>query len=185
MFVQDSILYTEHTHAYAHRHISQTLTQPIAKFSQSFGGCIYGKDKFRLSENHSKKATTHSPGAHPRQSPSPTMKRFPLQPVGKGLGMCSGSVCWNNLRIPHLKKKISYKRESRLINNLVSQILQRNLPMLYIYLAQKRNHPSGQIIYYSSWTWFFPAFWGSSSTKSPFGVGQPTVRSRNNLPRSI
>ena len=31
----------------------------------------------------------HTPGAHPRQSPYPTMKGFPLQPVGKG---CSGCV---------------------------------------------------------------------------------------------
>ena len=35
----------------------------------------------------------HTPGAHPRQSPYPTMKGFPLQPVGKGLGVCSSSVC--------------------------------------------------------------------------------------------
>ena len=33
-----------------------------------------------------------------RQSPYPTMKGFPLQPIGKGLGVCSSSVCWNNLR---------------------------------------------------------------------------------------
>ena len=34
----------------------------------------------------------HTPGAHPRQSPYPTMKGFPLQPVGKGLGGCSKGV---------------------------------------------------------------------------------------------
>ena len=34
----------------------------------------------------------HTPGAHPRQSPYPTMKGFPLQPVGKGLGVCSKGV---------------------------------------------------------------------------------------------
>ena len=32
---------------------------------------------------------SHTPGAHPRQSPYPTMKGFPLQPVGTG---CSGCV---------------------------------------------------------------------------------------------
>ena len=40
----------------------------------------------------------HTPGAHPRQSPYPTMKGFPLQPVGKGLGVCSKGVLkqpWN------------------------------------------------------------------------------------------
>ena len=26
----------------------------------------------------------HTPGAHPRQSPYPTMKGFPLQPIGNG-----------------------------------------------------------------------------------------------------
>ena len=30
--------------------------------------------------------------AHPRQSPYPTMKGFPLQPIGKGLGVCSKGV---------------------------------------------------------------------------------------------
>ena len=34
----------------------------------------------------------HTPGAHPRQSPYPTMKGFPLQPVRKGLGVCSKGV---------------------------------------------------------------------------------------------
>ena len=34
----------------------------------------------------------HTPGAHPRQSPYPTMKGFPLQPVGKGLGVFSKGV---------------------------------------------------------------------------------------------
>ena len=34
----------------------------------------------------------HTPGTHPRQSPYPTMKGFPLQPVGKGLGVCSKGV---------------------------------------------------------------------------------------------
>ena len=34
----------------------------------------------------------HTPGAHPKQSPYPTMKGFPLQPVGKGLGVCSKGV---------------------------------------------------------------------------------------------
>ena len=34
----------------------------------------------------------HTPGAQPRQSHYPTMKGFPLQPVGKGLGVCSKGV---------------------------------------------------------------------------------------------
>ena len=29
----------------------------------------------------------HTPGAHPRQSPYPTIGGFPLQPIGKGLGV--------------------------------------------------------------------------------------------------
>ena len=47
----------------------------------------------------SKKVTTH-PRSTPRAIPrSPTVKDFPLQPVGEGLlGVCSSSVCWNNLR---------------------------------------------------------------------------------------
>ena len=40
----------------------------------------------------------HTPGAHPRQSPYPTMKGFPLQPIGKGCSGCVPKVCWNNLR---------------------------------------------------------------------------------------
>ena len=41
----------------------------------------------------------HTPRAHPFGNPLyPTMKGFPLQPIGKGLGMCSSSVCLNNLR---------------------------------------------------------------------------------------
>ena len=40
----------------------------------------------------SKKVTTHPDIAHPRQSPYPTMKGFPLQPIGKGLGVCSKGV---------------------------------------------------------------------------------------------
>ena len=34
----------------------------------------------------------HTSGAHPRQSPYPIMKGCPLQPVGKGLGVCSKGV---------------------------------------------------------------------------------------------
>ena len=34
----------------------------------------------------------HTPGAQFRQSPYPTMKGFPLQPIGKGLGVCSKGV---------------------------------------------------------------------------------------------
>ena len=34
----------------------------------------------------------HTPGAHPWQSPYPTMKGFPLQPIGKGLRVCSKGV---------------------------------------------------------------------------------------------
>ena len=34
----------------------------------------------------------HTPRAHPRQSPYPTMKKIPLQPIGKGLGVCSKGV---------------------------------------------------------------------------------------------
>ena len=43
-------------------------------------------------ESHSPRKLQHTPGAHPRQSPYPTMKGFPLQPVGKGLGVCSKGV---------------------------------------------------------------------------------------------
>ena len=39
----------------------------------------------------SKKVTTHPDIVHPRQSPS-TMKGFPLQPVGNGLGVCYKGV---------------------------------------------------------------------------------------------
>ena len=39
--------------------------------------------------NHHPRKLQHTPGAHPRQSPYPTMKRFPLQLIGKGLGVCS------------------------------------------------------------------------------------------------
>ena len=49
---------------------------------------------FEVQFLESKKVTCHTPGTHPRQSPYPTMKGFPLQPVGKGFfGVCSSSVC--------------------------------------------------------------------------------------------
>ena len=34
----------------------------------------------------------HAPGAHPLQCPYPTVKEFPLKPVGTGLGVCSNGV---------------------------------------------------------------------------------------------
>ena len=34
----------------------------------------------------------HTPGAHPRQSPYPTVNDFLLQPVGEGSGVCSKGV---------------------------------------------------------------------------------------------
>ena len=50
----------------------------------------------------------HTPGAHPRQSPYPTMKGFPLQPVGRGLGVCSKGVfqpIWKTLvKLDHFPK---------------------------------------------------------------------------------
>ena len=47
----------------------------------------------------------HTPRAHPvRQSPGNANyeKNPDLWPVGKSLGVCSSSVCWNNLRIEQL-----------------------------------------------------------------------------------
>ena len=43
--------------------------------------------------HNSKKVTTHPDIAHPRQSPYPTMKGFPLQPVGKGFSGCVPVRC--------------------------------------------------------------------------------------------
>ena len=45
-----------------------------------------------ISRSTSPRKLQHTPGAHPRQSPYPTMKGFPLQPIGKGLGVCSKGV---------------------------------------------------------------------------------------------
>ena len=48
----------------------------------------------------------HTPRAHPRQSPYPTMKRIPLWPVGKGCSGCVPVRCveTNNLRYTDLFK---------------------------------------------------------------------------------
>ena len=43
-----------------------------------------------------RKLRCHTPEAHPRQSPYPTMNGFPLQPVAEGWS-CSGAVCGNKL----------------------------------------------------------------------------------------
>ena len=39
----------------------------------------------------SKQVTTH-PWSTPQAIPYPTMKGFPLQPIGKGVGVCSKGV---------------------------------------------------------------------------------------------
>ena len=49
----------------------------------------------------SKKVTTH-PWSTPGQSPYPTMKGFPLQPVGKSFWGCVLKVCSNNLSLPEV-----------------------------------------------------------------------------------
>ena len=46
----------------------------------------------------------HTRRAHPRQSPYLTMKRIPLRPVGKGLGVCSKGV----LKQPQNSLKLIY-----------------------------------------------------------------------------
>ena len=48
----------------------------------------------------------HTPAAHPRQFPYPTMKGFPLQPVGKGLGVCSKGVLKQPKSIPFKQPKL-------------------------------------------------------------------------------
>ena len=47
---------------------------------------------FQCGHNICPRKLQHTPRAHPRQSPWPTMKGFHLQPVGRGLGVCSKGV---------------------------------------------------------------------------------------------
>ena len=57
----------------------------------------------RLNDNHPRKVQ-HTPRAHPFGNPPSHLwkERTPLWPVGKGFfGVCSSSVCWNNLRKPN------------------------------------------------------------------------------------
>ena len=62
--------------------------QPGQKQNNPIGDTLHGAGLF----TYIPRKLQHTPGAHPRQSPYPTMTGFPLQPVGKGLGVCSKGV---------------------------------------------------------------------------------------------
>ena len=68
----------------------QSMKWPQMTWSP-LSSCLFSCGSNGSTTNYPRKLQ-HTPGAHPRQSPYPTMKGFPLQPVGKGLGVCSKGV---------------------------------------------------------------------------------------------
>ena len=78
--------------------IWKTLIKSSATLSRNVPSMVTILPNLLLMEEIPRKLQ-HTPGAHPRQSPYPTMKGFPLQPIGKGLGVCSKGVLkqpWRN-----------------------------------------------------------------------------------------
>ena len=66
----------------------------VAAFGDATGGLseINKETAYYLGKLYSKKVTTHPWNTLQAIPRAPTMKGFPLQPVGKGLGVCSKGV---------------------------------------------------------------------------------------------
>ena len=70
----------------------------------------YGRICLKLFPSIIPRKLQHTPRAHPRQSPWPTMKRIPLLPVGKGFfGVCSSSVCWRPTLESYMQIQVGQK----------------------------------------------------------------------------